>query len=494
MKVYIQIKDKTDLEIFNIFKSVFLYLNNTHEYFFEEPKEYDAVIHLDLNYLPLKSIEPVLENNHSITLSPNSEYVYSEGNVFLSNTDKYFSWFKYPIRELLTIVDITPDKAKYIMDLNYLIVFGSLVGSSAEFISKCQDRLKLIIPNKMLYAKTPFTYSEIVTAKQYGIDLVYKSLGKLTEPTDRSLINKNICFACVTSVEYTEPTYVFLHSMFKFNDIKTFKVYFVNGSTTDVERFQNRCKKISNSIEVIQYSYHTEYSTVLHFNRDYVDSKMSILDELTPIYDLTVMCDCDMLCQGNLKNTLMYVSLMHNAIYGVKDILAIFNMNFSKATCYINGGFIIYKKGSYSFQKRYDAWKSSDIPEAKGMYNEQDFINYVYYAHIQGISAVNNFTAYHKQIEPNKPIIYHYPGPTKPFQNVQNETCNTINKVLQGLYIPYIPVTMYFELYRNYVNNIKEDLDPLFIKQLNYLKDSPQLKMYDKLICQKCISTIKEGI
>lgn len=494
MKVYIHIKDKTDLEIFNIFKSVFLYLNNTHEYFFEEPKEYDAVIHLDLNYLPLRSIEPVLDNNHSITLSPDSEYVYSEGNVFLSNTDKYFSWFKYPIRELLNIVEITPDIAKYIMDLNYLIVFGSLVGSSTEFISKCQDRLKLIIPNKMLYAKTPFTYSEIVTAKQYGIDLVYKALGKLTEPTDRSLINKNICFACVTSVEYTEPTYVFLHSMFKFNDIKTFKVYFVNGSATDVEKFQNRCKKISNNIEVIQYSYHTEYSTVLHFNRDYVDSKMSILDELTPIYDLTVMCDCDMLCQGNLKNTLMYVSLKHNAIYGVKDVLALLSMNFDKAICYINGGFIIYKKGSYGFQKRYDAWKSSDIPEAKGMYNEQDFINYVYYACIQGISAVNNFTAYHKQIEPNKPIIYHYPGPTKPFQNVQNETCNTINKVLQGLYTPYIPVTMYFELYRNYVNNIKKDLDPLFIKQLNYLKDNPQLKMYDKLICQKCISTIKEDI
>ena len=273
----------------------------------------------------------------------------------------------------------------------------------------------------MLYTQTPFTYSEIVTAKQYGIDLVYKSLGKLTEPTDRSLINKNICFACVTSVEYTEPTYVFLHSMFKFNDIKTFKVYFVNGSTTDVEKFQNRCKKISSNIEVIQYSYHTEYSTILHFNRDYVDSKMSILDELTPIYNLTVMCDCDMLCQGNLKNTLMYVSLTHNTIYGVKDILAIFNMNFSKATCYINGGFIIYKKGSYDFQKRYDAWKSSDIPEAKGMYNEQDFINYVYYAYIQSISAVNNFTAYHKQIEPNKPIIYHYPGPTKPFQNIQND-------------------------------------------------------------------------
>ena len=118
MKVYIHIKDKTDLELFNIFKSVFLYLNNTHEYFFEEPREYNAVIHLDLNYLPLKSIEPVLENNHNITLSPDSEYVYSEGNVFLSNTDKYFSWFKYPIRELLNIVDITPDIAKYIMDLN----------------------------------------------------------------------------------------------------------------------------------------------------------------------------------------------------------------------------------------------------------------------------------------------------------------------------------------------------------------------------------------
>ena len=80
MKVYIHIKDKTDLEIFNIFKSVFLYLNNTYEYSFEEPKEYDAVIHLDLNYLSLRSIEPVLENNHSITpclLSANLRAIYA---------------------------------------------------------------------------------------------------------------------------------------------------------------------------------------------------------------------------------------------------------------------------------------------------------------------------------------------------------------------------------------------------------------------------------
>lgn len=494
MKVYIHVKDNSDLEVFNIFKSVFLYLNTTHEYFFEEPKKYDAVIHLDLNYLPLKSIEPVLENNHSITLSPDSEYVYSKGNVFSSDTDKYFTWFKYSIRELLDAVEITPEIANYIMDLNYLIVFGSLVNSSSEFINKCKEKLKLILPNKVLYSKTSFTYSEIVTAKQYGTELVYKTLGILAEPTDRSLINKNVCFACVTSVEYTEPTYVFLHSMFKFNDIKTFKVYFVNGSPTDVENFQNRCKKISDNIEVIQYMYHTDHDTVLHFNRDYVDSKMSILDTLTPEYDLTVMCDCDMLCQGNLKNTLMYASLKNSVIYGVKDILALFSMNFSKATCYINGGFIIYKKGSYDFQKRYDAWKNSDIPEAKGMYNEQDFINYVYYTCIQGISSVNNFTAYHKQTESNKPIIYHYPGPTKPFQNVENETCNTITKVLRGLYTPYIPVTMYFELYRNYAYSIKEDLDSLFLKQLNYLKDSSLIKTYDKLICQKNISIIKEDI
>lgn len=491
MKVFVDI-DKADLELFNIFKFAFLYVNTQNEYFFEKPKSYDVKIKASLDYFPIKSIEPELKKNKDIILTPDSEYVYSKGNVFKSDTDRYFLWFKYPIRELITLTEINPDIAKYIMDLNYLIVFGSLSNASKDLLESCKERLKLIIPNRDLKYKLPFTYSEVVTSKQYGIDLIYKSLGILAEPKDRSLINKNICFACVTSVEYTEPTYVFLHSMFAFNDIKTFKVYFVNGSAADVSKFQNRCKKISNNIEVIQYDYHTESATVLHFNRDYVDSKMSILDTLTPIYDLTIMCDCDMLCQGNLKSTLLSTFFTKKTIFGVKDILAIYTKVFNKSLCYINGGFIIYKKGHYNFEQKYNDWKCSDIPESKGRYNEQDFINYIYYNAIQELSAINNYTAHHKKIELNTPIIYHYPGPTKPFQNIENEVCNTVFKVIKGYFTPFIPETMYYELYRNYVENIKNDLDFIFLKQLKYIKESSIIKKYDMLVCQKCISILNE--
>lgn len=491
MKVFVDI-DKADLELFNIFKFAFLYVNTQHEYLFEEPKSYDVKIKASLDYFPIKSIEPELKKNKDIILTPESEYVYSKGNVFKSDTDKYFLWFKYPIRELLTSVEINPDVAKYIMDLNYLIVFGSLAKASKEFIKSCEDTVRLILSNKSLKEKLPFTYAEVITSKQYGIDLIYKSLGLLAEPKDRSLINKDICFACVTSIEYTEPTYVFLHSMYAFNDIKLFKVYFVNGSKEDVAKFQERCNKISSNIEVIQYEYHTQFTTVLHFNRDYVDSKMSILDELTPKYDLTVMCDCDMLCQGNLKNTLMFTLFKNKPIFGVLDILALYTKVFNKSLCYINGGFIIYKKGTYDFEKRYNHWKCSDLPESKGRYNEQDFINYVYASQIQELSAVNNYTAHHKKVEVNSPIIYHYPGPTKPFQNIENETCNTVFKVVRGYYTPYIPETMYHELYRNYVELIRDDLDFIFLKQIDYLKNSSIIKKYDTLVCQKCISIINE--
>ena len=307
----------------------------------------------------------------------------------------------------------------------------------------------------------------------------------LAKPSDRSLINKNICFACVTSVEYTEPTYVFLHSMFAFNDIKLFKVYYVNGTKKAVEELQKRYSKISPNIKVIQYSYHTKAKTKLHFNRDYVDSKMSILDELTPMYDLTVMCDCDMLCQGNLKSTLLTASISSGNIFGGRDILAIHGATLINCFKYINCGFIIYKKGNYNFKDLYYKWKCTPHKGDVGFYNEQDFINYTFYKQITYLLDINNFTAHHRAVTSKAtPIIYHYCGPTKPYQNIRNDKCNTVNKVVLGYFVANIPETMFFTLYHNYVDTIKEDLDPIFLKIIDYLKHSSLLNKYNDLVLQ----------
>lgn len=496
MKVCLNFKSLKDTELFEIFKSAFLYLNSENEYSFKENSEinfneFDCTINLTLDYFPVKSIEKYLKQNTVINLE-DTELVYREGNLFKANSDCSFIYFKYPIRELLENSEINSENAKYIHDLSYLIVFGTFSGASDTFINNCYEKIKLITSKKFFMPKSPLTYPETVTYKQFGMDIIFKSLGRLSEPKNRSLLNKNICFACVTSKEYTEPTYVFLHSMFKFNDIKLFKVYFVNGSSEYVEKFSTRVKKISKNIDVIQYNYHTESKTLLHFNRDYVDSKMSILDELTPQYDLTVMCDCDMLCQGNLKDTLMYCLIKPQKIFGVKDALVITSKVYNKSVHYINGGFIIYKKDNYNFEKRYDDWKCSDIPESNGMYNEQDFINYVFYNTIKDLSAVNNYTAHHKRIELNKPILYHFVGPTKPYQNIENSTCNTILKVVQRLYTPFIPETMFHEIYRNYVQEIKTELDPLFLKQIYFLKNSTIIKTYNELVFNKCLTVINE--
>ena len=362
-------------------------------------------------------------------------------------------------------------------------MFGSVANSSQAYLDKCEQILKLIYPNIFSNYKLSFSGIELITAKAYGIQLIYDKLGVLAKPSNRSLINKNICFACVTSIEYTEPTYVFLHSMFAFNDIKLFKVYYVNGTKKAVEELQKRYSKISLNIEVIQYSYHTKAKTKLHFNRDYVDSKMSILDELTPVYDLTIMCDCDMLCQGNLKSTLLTANISQGNIFGGRDILAIHGATLINCFKYINGGFIIYKKGNYNFKDLYYKWKCTPHKGDVGFYNEQDFINYTFYKQITYLLDINNFTAHHRSITSKaSPIIYHYCGPTKPYQNIRNEQCNTVSRVINGYFVASIPETMFFTLYHNYVDTIKEDLDPIFLKIIDYLKHSGELNKYNDLV------------
>lgn len=495
MKIFVNITEAASEDTIKAFKAAFFYLNKEHQYSFTKEETTDITINLTAQFFPLKSLDNYLDSykDKELTLTEDSPLVF-KGSVYVEKPqDKYFIWFPKPIDNLLDIVEINKDNASYLSNLAYVYMFGSIANINQEYLNKCEGILKLIYPNIFSNYKLVFSGIELVTAKAYGIQLIYDKLGVLAKPSNRSLINKNICFACVTSIEYTEPTYVFLHSMFAFNDIKIFKVYYVNGTKKAVKELQERYSKISPNIEVIQYSYHTKAKTKLHFNRDYVDSKMSILDELTLNYDLTVMCDCDMLCQGNLKSTLLTASISQGNIFGSRDILAIHGATLVNCFKYINGGFIIYKKGNYHFKDLYYKWKITPHKGDVGFYNEQDFINYTFYKQITYLLDINNFTAHHRSITSKaSPIIYHYCGPTKPYQNVRNEHCNTVHKVIQGYITANIPETMFFTLYHNYVDTIKENLDPIFLKIIDYLKHSSELNKYNNLVLK--YNLIKLGI
>ena len=487
MKVFINITEAASEDTLKAFKAAFFYLNKGHQYSFIKEKDTDITINLTTQFFPLKSLDTYLDSykNKELNITEDSPLIF-KGSVYLKNPQtKYFIWFPTSIDNLLNTVEINKNNATYLSNLAYVYTFGSTAKSSQSYLDRCEQILKLIYPKIFSNYKLSFSGIELVTAKVYGVQLIYNKLGVLAKPSDRSLINKNICFACVTSIEYTEPTYVFLHSMFAFNDIKLFKVYYVNGTKKAVEELQKRYSKISPNIEVIQYSYHTKAKTKLHFNRDYVDSKMSILDELTPIYDLTVMCDCDMLCQGNLKSTLLTASISSGNIFGGKDVLAMHGATLINCFKYINGGFIIYKKGNYNFKDLYYKWKCTPHKGDVGFYNEQDFINYTFYKQITYLLDINNFTAHHRAVTSKAtPIIYHYCGPTKPYQNIRNDKCNTVNKVVLGYFVANIPETMFFTLYHNYVDTIKEDLDPIFLKIIDYLKHSSLLNKYNDLVLQ----------
>lgn len=487
MKVFINITEAASEDTLKAFKAAFFYLNKGHQYSFIKEKDTDITINLTTQFFPLKSLDTYLDSykDKELNITENSPLIF-KGSVYLKNPQtKYFIWFPTSIDNLLNTVEINKNNATYLLNLAYVYTFGSTAKSSQSYLDRCEQILKLIYPKIFSNYKLIFSGIELVTAKVYGVQLIYNKLGVLAKPSDRSLINKNICFACVTSIEYTEPTYVFLHSMFAFNDIKLFKVYYVNGTKKAVEELQKRYSKISPNIEVIQYSYHTKAKTKLHFNRDYVDSKISILDELTPMYDLTVMCDCDMLCQGNLKSTLLTASISSNNIFGGRDILAIHGATLINCFKYINGGFIIYKKGNYNFKDLYYKWKCTPHKGNVGFYNEQDFINYTFHKQITYLLDINNFTAHHRAVTSKAtPIIYHYCGPTKPYQNIRNDKCNTVNKVVLGYFVANIPETMFFTLYHNYVDTIKEDLDPIFLKIIDYLKHSSLLNKYNDLVLQ----------
>lgn len=487
MKVFINITEAASEDTLKAFKAAFFYLNKGHQYSFIKEKDTDITINLTTQFFPLKSLDTYLDSykDKELNITEDSPLIF-KGSVYLKIPQtKYFIWFPTSIDNLLNTVEINKNNATYLSNLAYVYTFGSTAKSSQSYLDRCEQILKLIYPKIFSNYKLSFSGIELVTAKVYGVQLIYNKLGVLAKPSDRSLINKNICFACVTSIEYTEPTYVFLHSMFAFNDIKLFKVYYVNGTKKAVEELQKRYSKISPNIEVIQYSYHTKAKTKLHFNRDYVDSKMSILDELTPMYDLTVMCDCDILCQGNLKSTLLTASISSGNIFGGRDILAIHGATLINCFKYINGGFIIYKKGNYSFKDLYYKWKCTPHKGDVGFYNEQDFINYTFYKQITYLLDINNFTAHHRAVTSKAtPIIYHYCGPTKPYQNIRNDKCNTVNKVVLGYFVANIPETMFFTLYHNYVDTIKKDLDPIFLKIIDYLKHSSLLNKYNDLVLQ----------
>lgn len=459
-------------DIYKAFVAAFNYLNTKHTYVFNSADKAEFTINVSLDYFPIKSIDDWVDQNKNksqIDITPDSFLVYKNGYLYKQNTNAYFTYFRYPILSLLKSANITVNTGKYIHDLIYVLEFMSLGAPHSNLIPLGKQLLQLVFPNLFIHRKLAYTASELITAKQYGFKFIFTKLGILEEPKQEDIIG-NICFACVTSEEYTEPTYVFLHSMFAFNNIKVFKVYYVNGSDEQVQEYQKKVKEISPNIEVIKYSYCTKATTILHFKREYVDSKMSILDELTPNYDLTVMCDCDMLCQGSLKGTILSAKFKQAKIIGVKDPLAIISNTYYSPVKYINGGFIIYKKGNYNFKSRYSAWIEAPHTGSIGKYNEQDFINYENQSEIDTLLCINNFNIHLRSIDlTTKPKIIHYYGPIKPYQYIKDAVCNTIIGVSKGKFATQLNELAYFYRYYNYAMQIKDKLDYLFVKQLEFI-------------------------
>ena len=353
---------------------------------------------------------------------------------------------------------------------------------SEELIQELNLKMKLC-NGKLFdkYANTGISCYEKHLLKYLRVPDVFNQ--KPQPVVERTSFNSCV-FACVASYDYIDAVYVMLYSLFQYNDVPLVHVYLVNepeGHQLDAER---KLRTISENIKVISYSYHTDKSTYLHFNRDYVDCKLNILDELTPQYKYTFMLDCDLLFQGSLKDLLPVMYLSKKKIFGAKDICLLEPNNIRhRYNCYINGGFIVYKQCFYGFQKNYKDWllqtsNSTDL----GKFNEQDFINDFYQEDIQYISRTYNYCPFWLAEEYiNTPKVIHYLGAAKPYMDIEHYEANFINLALRfDFWVK--PLTKFYPIYNYYVNKLQSNLSADFIKRCKEITESKSLKDFHYLL------------
>ena len=349
--------------------------------------------------------------------------------------------------------------------IHYYWFFSKYANCSADFISKIATNLVWAHPNNLnYYPKSPLAHAELKLLNKIKLnDLLSIKADIAKEPEDKSIGLSDLIVATTTSYDYLDATYVCLHSLLKYNDISKINVYLINPTEVETAVAIKKFKRLK-PVKIIPYSYKSAEKTILHFNREYVDSKIEILDTLTSEYSYTLMIDSDLLFQGNLKNSLLSSMLSDKRIFGIKDSIIINNDAIrSLFPCYINGGFILYKKGKYRFKENYFKWLKEPKAGSLGKYNEQDFINDCYKQDIQYLQTQNNYTVYHQSVYHTKPLVIHYIGGNKPFLDLKVYS-NAIDTFFTYHHQTYYIYTYFYPIYLKYVLSISKELSPLFIK------------------------------
>lgn len=376
----------------------------------------------------------------------------------------------------------TTKRNEYFLWLPLYHYFAVQSDCSEELIQELMFKMKLC-NGKLFeqYRNTGISCYEKHLMKYLNVADVFKQ--KPQQAIDKPSFNSCV-FACVASYDYIDAVYVMLYSLFEYNDVPLVNVYLVNEPEENRTKAEKKLQQISRNIKVISYQFHTENETYLHFSRDYVDCKLAILDELTPFYKYTFMLDSDLLFQGSLKELLPVMYLSQRKIFGAKDICLLEPENIRhNYNCYINGGFIVYKQGTYNFQENYKDWlittsNSSDL----GKFNEQDFINDFYQEEIQYISRTYNYCPFWLTEEYiNTPKVIHYLGASKPYLDVEHYEANFINLALRFTYWVK-PLTKFYPIYNYYVNKLQSNLSADFVKRCKEITDSKSLRDFHNLL------------
>lgn len=372
-------------------------------------------------------------------------------------------------------------KKEYFLWLPLYYYFAKQAECSEELLEELKK--KLILFNGKVFTKYPNTGVSCYERRLLNLLPVNDVFKLFPQPVGERADMSSCIFACAANYNYIDAVYVMLYSLFEYNSVPLVHVYLINESEEKRANAEQKLQQISKNIKVISYSYHSGKENYLHFNRDFVDCKLAILDELTPIYKYTFMLDCDLLIQGSFKELLGVMYLSDKKIFGAKDICLLDKVDLTRRNYdhYINGGFIIYKQGSYGFKKNYEEWLENHQDTNIGKFNEQDFINDFYQDDIQYISRTYNYSVYwltEEYIE--APKVIHYLGAGKPFMDLDNSRSNFLDIELSGGYCVK-PLTKYYSLYYWYTNKLKPYLSENFLHKCSEVAESSKIKKFNQL-------------
>ena len=394
---------------------------------------------------------------------------------------------------------IKPENKKFIKTYSIYLHYAELANCSKEFIGTLKENIMAVYPNyNTVVDSYRLTSQEIDIAKLKGLEYLYKYVGNTvkTAPTESTDLNigKSVCFTSVVNSNYIDPAYVFVRSLFMFNDVQTYKLFYVNATDTELKTAQKRFRKISKNIEVIKIE-ETAKKTPFHWDYTCIQIKMKALDILSKEYDLTVLTDVDTLVQGNYKDTLLSTLFTEKRIFGTDDIHHRENLLVSLPAKvvknYINGGLIIVKKGEYNFYERFikfnETYRGVVLPE-------QDFISAEFQKEIKLLSPKNNLRLSARRLlkESDEPIMIHYSEGFKPFVNYEYLS-EKLKSHLNGIVTASQSVLgVYNYVYLNYIKSLNDKSLKDFIQKCEDNLNSDNVReYYEKLLLS--LSEVNNG-